>query len=134
MPGKKAVFVANVVIVAVILAIVVYSVYSYTRKLRRGGGCCGEHEPAEKKVPVADRHKDHYPYTVRLRIDGMHCGNCARRVENALNRLDGTWAEVDLGSKSATVRCKQPPDAAALGQAVRSAGYVMLGAPEPARP
>ena len=48
------------------------------------------------------------------------------RVENALNRLDGVWAEVDLGAHRATVRTKQRPDEAALRQAVRGAGYLVL--------
>ena len=87
------------ILVAALLSLVfVYAIYSYVRKLRQGGGCCGGHEPAEKKVKVADRDKRHYPYTVTLTVDGMTCGNCVRRVENALNRLDGVWAEVDLGA------------------------------------
>lgn len=115
------------ILVAALLSLVfVYAIYSYVRKLRQGGGCCGGHEPAEKKVKVADRDKRHYPYTVTLTVDGMTCGNCVRRVENALNRLDGVWAEVDLGARRATVRTKQRPDEAALRQAVRGAGYLVL--------
>lgn len=124
---------ATVIISVLVLAIVVYSAYGYIRKLRRGGGCCGEHEPAEKKVSVADRNKAHYPYTAVLRLDGLHCGNCARRVENALNRLDGCWASVDLGDKRATVRCKQSPDPTALRAAVREAGYFVVGIETEAR-
>lgn len=75
---------------------------------------------------MADQDKRHYPYTVTLTVDGMTCGNCVRRVENALNRLDGVWAEVDLGARRATVRTKQRPDEAALRQAVRGAGYLVL--------
>ena len=115
------------ILVAALLSLVfVYAIYSYVRKLRQGGGCCGGHEPAEKKVKVADRDKRYYPYTVTLTVDGMTCGNCVRRVENALNRLDGVWAEVDLGAHRATVRTKQRPDEAALRQAVRGAGYLVL--------
>ena len=35
------------------------------------------------------------------------CSNCARMVENALNRTAGVWATVDLGRKTAHVRAKQ---------------------------
>lgn len=89
----------TILIAALLSLVFVYAIYSYVRKLRQGGGCCGGHEPAEKKVKVADRDKRHYPYTVTLTVDGMTCGNCVRRVENALNRLDGVWAEVDLGAR-----------------------------------
>ena len=96
-------------IISVLLALAcIYGVYSYIRKLRYGGGCCGEHEGAVKKVKVADRDKTHYPYETVLTIDGMTCSNCVRRVENALNQLDGVWAQVDLSSRKAAVRMKQP--------------------------
>ncbi|GAA6395799.1 cation transporter [Solibaculum mannosilyticum] len=115
----------TVIIVVVLAALCIFTVYKYVKKLRYGGGCCGEHEPAEKKVKVEDRDKSHYPYTVTLTIDGMTCGNCARRVENALNRLDGVWATVDLGAAQAKLLLKKQPEEAVLRQAVRDAGYAV---------
>lgn len=117
---------STVIIVLVLVVVCIYAGYSYIHKLRHGGDCCGEHETAEKKVRVEDRDKTHYPYSATLRIDGMTCGNCARRVENALNRLPGVWATVELGDKTATLRLKQPADGDALRQAVREAGYTVL--------
>lgn len=70
--------------------------------------------------------KDHYPYQVTLTIDGMTCSNCSRRVENALNSLDGVWAKVDLGERKADVRLKQAPDNDALRHAVQDVGYTVL--------
>ena len=55
----------------------------------------------------------------------MTCENCARKVENALNRLDGTWAIVSISGGSAKVLSKTPPDEAAIREAVRGAGYVV---------
>lgn len=117
---------ANVLIVLVLVALCGYGAYSYIHKLRHGGGCCGEHEAAPKKVKVEDHNRKHYPYKVVIRVDGMTCGNCARRVENALNRLPGTWAEVDLGARQATVLLKEPPQEQLLDQTVRDAGYLPL--------
>lgn len=117
---------ATGIIVLLLIAVCGYSVYSYLHKLRHGGGCCGEHEAALKKVKVQDRDKSHYPYTVVMRVDGMTCANCARRVENALNVLPGTWAAVDLGEKNATILLKDTPQEDALRQAVRQAGYLPL--------
>ena len=114
-------------IISVLLALAcIYGVYSYIRKLRYGGGCCGEHEGAAKKVKVADRDKTHYPCETVLTIDGMTCSNCVRRVENALNQLDGVWAQVDLSSRKAAVRMKQPLPEDTLRDAVRAAGYIVL--------
>ena len=75
---------------------------------------------------MADRNKAHYPYAVRLTIDGMTCGNCAQRVENALNRLDGVWATVDLSERSALVRSKTELSDDLLRKTVLDTGYTML--------
>lgn len=118
------------IIGAVIIIVCAYAVYGYVRKLRRGGSCCSEGEAAEKKVKVTDRDKTHYPYACTLTIDGMTCSNCARRVENALNRVDGVWATVDLMGRRADLRLKEKPDEEALRRAVRDAGYTVLSVQE----
>jgi copper chaperone CopZ len=37
----------------------------------------------------------------------MHCSNCARRVENALNKTEGRWATVDLADKEVRLYSKK---------------------------
>ena len=95
-------------ILAAVVLICAYAVYSYIRKLRVGGGCCGEREAAPKRVKVRDRDKRHYPYVLTVTVDGMVCANCARRVENALNSLDGVWARVEDVAPAAPP-CAQSP-------------------------
>ena len=113
-------------VIGVILAVIcIFSVKKYRKKLT--SGCCGAGgEGTVKKRRVSDRNKAHYPYTKILKIDGMSCGNCANRVENALNALDGVWASVDLGSQEALVRMKQPMDPELLKNAVRKQGYTVI--------
>ena len=117
----------NAVLTAALLLLAAWALRRTMIRSRKGGGCCGEHESAEKKVTVSDRNKTHYPYAVLLQIGGMTCENCARKVENALNLLDGTWAVVSISGGSAKVLSKTPPDEAALREAVRGAGYVVTG-------
>ena len=115
----------NAVLTAALLLLAAWALRRTLIRSRKGGGCCGEHESAEKKVTVSDRNKAHYPYAVLLQIGGMTCENCARKVENALNLLDGTWAVVSISGGSAKVLSKTPLDEAALREAVRGAGYVV---------
>ena len=117
----------NAVLIAALLLLAAWALRRTLIRSRKGGGCCGEHESAEKKVTVSDRNKAHYPYAVLLQIGGMTCENCARKVENALNLLDGTWAVVSISGGSAKVLSKTPLDEAALREAVRGAGYVVTG-------
>ena len=113
-------------VVVVLVVICAFAVYSFVKKLRKGGGCCPEREVSEKKVKVADKDKSHYPYQTTLTIDGMTCANCATRVENALNSLPGVWAKVDLMGKIASVLLKQPPEADTLRKTVQDVGYTVL--------
>ena len=99
------------------------------RKAKRGGGCCGEHEEAVQLRRKADRNHRHYPHRMTMEIGGMTCENCARRVQNALNTVDGVLASVRIDTKTADIRLKQMPaeeELRALREAVRSAGYTVL--------
>ena len=96
------------------------------KKLRTGGGCCGSHEAAKKKVRVSDHNQEHYPFAARLTIDGMTCSNCVRKVENALKRLDGVWAAVDLGQRSARVLMKACLPEDVLRTVVQEEEYTVL--------
>ena len=65
----------------------------------------------------------HYPYAKVVRVEGMHCQNCARRVENAFNAKEGFYAKVDLGKKTALVCSKREVPDEELKQVVRDLGY-----------
>ena len=115
---------STLIIVLILVIAAVFGVKSYCRRL--SSGCCGASSgPSEKRIKVKDRDKRHYPYRKILHIDGMVCTNCSAHVENALNRLDGVWAAVDLAKGQADVRMKTPLDEQILKQTVRSAGYTV---------
>lgn len=117
--------VENIIIILLLAILTLWAICRVIVKAKKGGGCCGEHEEAVRRTGVKDRNKKHYPYRLTLLIGGMTCENCARRVENALNALPDTWANVDIGNKKATVFLKQKPDESQLRGAVASAGYVI---------
>ena len=61
---------------------------------------------------------------VTLRIGGMTCASCVRRVERALNRVDGVeQASVNFASSTARVSLEDAIGADALVAAVERAGY-----------
>lgn len=116
---------ATAIIIVILVLICIFSVKSYLKKLR--GGCCGAGgDGPEKKMKVADRNEANYPYRSVAQIDGMVCGNCATRVENALNSMDGIWAKVDLSRKQATILSKTPLDEQTVRSAVRKQGYTVM--------
>ena len=49
----------DLVIVLILIIVVGGAVYGTVRRIRHGSSCCGEHDPAPKKVKVADQNKNH---------------------------------------------------------------------------
>ena len=115
----------ELLILVPLAAAVLFAVLTVVRRIRRGGGCCGEHEAVVRRIRVRDRNRSHYPYAVELTVGGMTCAGCARKTENALNALDGVWASVDPLSGRGTVLCRSVPDEKTLREAVARAGYVV---------
>ncbi|HEY0215957.1 MAG TPA: heavy metal translocating P-type ATPase [Cellulomonas sp.] len=75
--------------------------------------------PAAPVAPVA---------TVDLAVSGMTCASCVARVEKRINRVPGARATVNLALETAHVELTPveaggTPDADALVEAVRKAGY-----------
>lgn len=116
----------DAVVIIVLLGIVALAVLGTIKRIRYGSSCCGEKTPPPKKVKVKDRNKASYPFVYRLKVDGMHCANCARRVENAINSLEGCWAVVDLGMKEVTLRTKRETTEQDMSAVIAKAGYTVI--------
>ena len=122
----------NIILLVLVVVVVAIGLWSTVRHFRgKGGGCCGEREPAEKKVRVADRNRSHYPYHAVLKIDGMvegmHCEHCKVRVEEAVNDIKGAAGKVDLKKGLLTVSYAESLDDEQVKQKVERAGYHLTG-------
>ena len=116
----------TIIVIFVLAIIVLCAIFSIRKRIKYGSSCCGTHDAAPAKIRVRDKNKAHYPYTYTLTVDGMHCSNCARRVENALNSKDGVWAKVNLENKSVLVRSKNPLEIADLSKNISDIGYTVI--------
>lgn len=61
-----------------------------------------------------------------LKIKGMTCGHCQKRVEDALNKLPGLSAQVNLKKEEAVVSITGEWNEAAVRAAVSDTGYEVL--------
>ena len=59
-------------------------------------------------------------------IEGMTCGHCSSRVENALNAISGVEAKVDLANNKATVSITGTVSDELLTSAIENAGYKVI--------
>ena len=116
----------NIIIYITLALIIALAVYGTVKRIRHGSACCGEHEPPPKKIRVRDKNRNNYPYVYELTVDGMHCANCARRIENSFNSRDGMWARADIGRKTVDLRSKKEIGEAACRDIVSKAGYTLI--------
>lgn len=116
----------TVVVLLILAAIIAFAVFGTIKRIRYGSSCCGERDPAPKKIKVSDKDKSHYPYAYELRIDGMHCSNCARRIENGFNKIPGMWAKADVSKKQVILMTKEQVEQNECFKIVSDSGYTMI--------
>lgn len=61
-----------------------------------------------------------------IKIEGMHCGGCVKRVDAALNGIDGVSAKVDLAAKCAVVELSAEVSDDVLREAVEDLGFEVV--------
>ena len=109
------------IVIAAILAIILFAAFSGAIKHFKGeGGCCGGgssvKEPDKKLAgPVIK--------TKVFKIEGMHCENCVNRVKRAINRIDGVSAKVNLRRKEAVVSYDREMDDSSFTKDIEALGY-----------
>ncbi|MGN1120421.1 MAG: heavy-metal-associated domain-containing protein [Oscillospiraceae bacterium] len=108
------------IIIVLLVGACVIAVRSYAKKLAHG--CCGAGGDNEQRIAkTADLEEYKYHYSVK--IGGMSCKNCAVRIENAFNRQEGIFAQVDFKSGSAELSAKEPLPVIVIRQTVIGLGY-----------
>lgn len=121
--------VVNIVIIVLVACMVIGGIRRIVGTTTGTRDCCsGDRKggKAFKPVRITDKDESHYPYGVDLQIAGMSCKSCASHVARALDSVDGTWATVDLASRTAHVRSKRPIEMDAYRAAVSEAGYRVI--------
>ena len=117
----------TILILAVIAVVAFITVRNYRKQLKEG--CCGaggDDGPGAKVAPK-DTNNANDPDIADVKIEGMHCDNCVRKVENAVNRIDGAWADVDLASNSAKVLLKDPKLEKQVKMAIANNDFLVTG-------
>lgn len=109
------------VIIIVLVLICVVAVKGYIKRMKNG--CCGAGGDEDKKIIVKDKNIKNYPYLINVKIGGMKCKNCKRRVENALNSEEGILAKVYLKDAYAEVRTKEIISEEKLRHIIERSGY-----------
>lgn len=97
-------YLPTVLIIIVIVAICVFAVVIYIKRLNKG--CCGAGGgDIEEKI---EKSTEGFVHEYHVKIGGMHCDKCAARIAGAFNRQDGVFAEVSYRDGSADIKSREP--------------------------
>lgn len=111
---------ADVIVGLVVIVLLGAALRGALRHFKGDSSCCGGGDRVSRSKKSLDGPVIR---TETIRIEGMHCANCARRVEDALEAVDGVVADVSFRDGKARVRCDRVVDEELLRQAVADAGY-----------
>lgn len=111
----------DIIIIAILAAVVALGGWSAVKHFRGEGGCCGggTYKARKKKLPRVTEKK-------LFRVEGMHCRNCVNRVMEAVNDIDGASAAVRLKKGEVIVSKAFPIEDSVITAAIEKAGYTVL--------
>jgi len=108
---------ATYIILFILILIVVYASYNSYKHFKGEGDCCGG------SVAVKEKDINDVKDKKLINITGMHCENCAKRIQNKLNELEGLKAEVSFKDKKALLKSNKTIDLNRVKQVVNELGY-----------
>ncbi len=110
----------NTLAVVIIAIILFFAVKNSIPHFKGEGSCCGG---GGKGKIIRPKKLDKVIRVKRIRIGGMHCENCSRRVQNTLNSIDGINAQVRLSRELAIVKIGKEIDDSVIEKAITDLGY-----------
>ena len=115
--------VSTIVIVVILAVILFFAVKNSIPHFRGEGGCCGG---SGKEKLIKPAKLERIIATKVIKIEGMRCENCNRRVQNALNQIDGVNAKVYGDRAEAVVKLGRDIEDIELERAVTGLGYRVI--------
>ena len=104
----------------ILVVILFFAVKNAIPHFRGEGGCCGG---SGKEKLIKPAKLEEVIATKVVKIEGMRCENCHRRVQNALNSIDGVNAKVNGDKAEAVVKLGRDIDDNEIKKAVTDLGY-----------
>ena len=113
------------IVLAIVLVVVIFSIKSSKQHFEGEGSCCSGGGGDSVKVKKKKLDGDIVARKI-MHIEGMHCEKCRKRVENAINRIDGAVANVNLKKKIAQVSMTKEIEDGTLISAVEYEDYKVI--------
>ena len=113
----------DIIVILVIAVFVLLGVKSTIKHFKGEGACCGG-GGGEIVLDIPDKKLENPILGKKvLKISGMHCEHCVKAVTEAINKIDGAAAKVNLSENEAVVSYDRELDDEQLRKIVKDAGY-----------
>lgn len=112
---------ADVLVIFLIAAALAFLVYRAVKKLFSAETCCGTQKEKQTRKKLENSIG-----SVIFHVSGMRCKNCAARITNAINAIDGCCAKVNLSAGEVKIYYDRAVDEEKLISLIESMGYSVL--------
>ena len=111
----------DIIIVLIVVVLLGFALKGSIKHFKGDSPCCGG-GGGTIVLDIPDKKLDKLGKKV-LKISGMHCEHCVKAVTEAINKVDGASAKVNLSENEAVVSYDRELDEEQLKRIVKDAGY-----------
>lgn len=111
---------ADIIVIVVIAIIMAFALKGTIKHFKGEGSCCGG---SHSELKIDPKPLDHVVDTMKVKVDDIHCDNCATRIANSLNKLDGINACVSVKTKEVMVESNHTIDKTMILNRIERLGY-----------
>ena len=114
---------ADIIIVLIVVVLLGLALKGSVKHFKGEGACCGG-GGGIISVDIPQKTLDHPILGKKtVKISGMHCEHCVKAVTEAINKIDGAAAKVDLSRNEAVVSYDREISNEELKKVVEDRGY-----------
>lgn len=113
----------DIIIVLIVIVLLGFALKGSIKHFKGESPCCGGGS-GEIVLDIPDKKLENPILGKKvLKISGMHCEHCVKAVTEAINKIDGVAAKVNLSENEAVVSYDREIDDEQLRKIVKDAGY-----------
>ena len=113
----------DIIVVLIVVVLLGFALKGSIKHFKGDSPCCGG-GGGTVVLDIPDKKLDKPVLGKKvLKISGMHCEHCVKAVTEAINKVDGASAKVNLSENEAVVSYDRELDEEQLRRIVKDAGY-----------
>ena len=113
----------DIIVVLIVVVLLGFALKGSIKHFKGDSPCCGG-GGRTVVLDIPDKKLDKPVLGKKvLKISGMHCEHCVKAVTEAINKIDGASAKVNLSENEAVVSYDRELDEEQIRRIVKDAGY-----------